>query len=385
MFAHSLLTPTLEHISIDLDFAGYPEPPNGAALLTAALELVADAVPSLASLTICSVSSASQNQSTTFKVPSFGSIQKLYITHRLTLDATVLRTIGQFEHLHALSIHIIEDCEHLRGCLQALAELRIYGRATNIQSFLTATSPPNLQSLDMAFLHDPSTDAVLKCLSALPTFVPHTLSALTLQSQLPFTPKLASVMDLLHPILVFHQLIYFSLALVPLPSVSDNNIASMVSAWPALTTLAIKHDRGNITHWHALRPESQPKPARPTTRAFPIIAAHCPHLRTLELPDVDLTVLDSLPPERLDHQLRTLYLHSDCKFKFRHECTLTAEMLDRLFPSLRPPAIGPSPTNRGGLFSEREEKGWDAVVRVLHEMWAKRRREREDGLERVSP
>ncbi len=377
LFTHSLLTHTLKHISIDLDILGYPEPPNGGALLTAALERVADAVPSLTSLTVCFVTTEPpQYRQIPWKMPTLKSIQKLDISYRLTVGASVLTTIGQFEHLRTLFIHVIEDCGYLRGRLQALTELTIYGRASNIHSFLRATSPPHLQSLTIAFLHDPNTELVEKCMSALPTLVPRTLSALALESQLDFTPKLASALALLQPALAFSALTHFSLALVPLPSLSDADVAAMAAAWPALTTLRIAHDHGYAASWRAA---PAPKPARPTTRVFPIIAARCPRLTALELPEVDLAALDMLPPSSSParHPLRTLKLHSDSKFQFRDACALTAEMLDRLFPSLvllavAPAAASTQPRVGGGLFGEREEQGWDAVARMLHEMRAQR-------------
>ena len=124
---------------------------------------------------------------------------------------------------------------------------------------------------------------------------------------------------------------------------------------------------------------------RARRRACPPSSPKCPRLHALELPEVDLTALDSLPLGKLDHPLRTLDLHCERKFRFRYACSLTAEMLDRLFPSLRLPAVGPPPTGRGVLFGELEVMGWDAVVRMLHEMRAKRGRGREDGIEGANP
>ncbi|PIL32774.1 hypothetical protein GSI_04891 [Ganoderma sinense ZZ0214-1] len=172
---------------------------------------------------------------------SFQSLRKLDITEDLIIDTTIHGAIGQFQDLRVLSICVRNDCSHLQGCLQALAELNIGG---HIQSFLTATSPPHLQSLSLRFVHDPDprTETLLQCISAIPTAVPTTLSALTLESELAFNPPIASVPDLIHPMLVFRALSDFMLKFRLLPSINDADILTMLTAWPTLTTLRIAHD-----------------------------------------------------------------------------------------------------------------------------------------------
>ncbi|KAM5545032.1 hypothetical protein V8D89_001143 [Ganoderma adspersum] len=303
---------------------------------------------------------------------SFRALHKLDITEDFIIDTTILAAIGQFHDLHVLSIYISDDCSHLQGCLQALAELHIGGSASHIKSFLTATSPPLLQRLSLRFLRDPDTDLLMQCISSLSTSVPATLSALTLGSALAFSPPLTSVLDLIQPTLAFRALSDFTFKFQPLPSISDADILTMLAAWPSLTTLHVEHD-------HIFRRPS-PGPARPSALLFPSIAAQCPHLDTLELPEVELAAtptLDALPrPPPRGHALRALDMAREFDFggtgdvngnrADKHACMRAAVMLDRLFPRMELPGM------RGGTRDDGEEKGWAAVVRLLHAMRAGR-------------
>ncbi|KAI1781893.1 hypothetical protein LXA43DRAFT_1054125, partial [Ganoderma leucocontextum] len=243
LFDFHLLPPTLRHLSMALYRPAFsPYNLDDSVLLTAAMEQLASAIPSLSSLKISDLSWETPQPEISWKMASFKCLRKLDITPHLTADAPILATISQFQHLHALSVHISADCAHLHGCFQALTELSIGGRAAHIQSFLTATSPPLLRSLSLFFLHDPSTEAVLQCLSVVPSAVPTVLTALALECKLALHPKIPAVMDVVQPMLAFRALTRFTFSFKPLPSIGDDEIVTMLSAWPALNALRIEHD-----------------------------------------------------------------------------------------------------------------------------------------------
>ena len=370
LFDLPLLLPTLRHLCIKLDTSGPLTPTDGGSLMTTALERVATEIPSLLSLRI---STAPQEANILWKMAPFRALHRLDITEDFIVHANILAAIGQFHDLRVLSIGISNDCTYLQGCLQALVELHIGGSASHIKSFLTATSPPLLRRLSLRFSRDPITDLLMQCLSSISTSVPLTLSALTLDSALAFTPPLTSVLDLVQPALAFRALSEFTFTFRPLPSISDADILTMLAAWPTLTTLRIEHDHIFI--------HPSPGPVRPTALLFPSIATGYPHLDTLELPEVDLTAtpaLDALPwPSPRGHDLRALDMARELDFRGignvsgnrtdKHACMRAAVMLDRLFPRMELPCM-----LRGGTRDDGEEKGWAAVVRLLHAMHAGR-------------
>ena len=358
-----LLSPALRHLSLEPHPFDCPDKPESGPLLTAALEHVIAAIPSLSSLKI----DRGPEGNISWMMPPFQSIRDLDITPRLRADASVLTVIGQFHYLRTLSMRIADDCAHLQGCLQSLTELRIGGRALHIQSFLVATAPPLLQGLALFFMQDPSTEHLMQCISVMLATVPFTLSTLVLESNITLNPTLASAMDVIQPALVLRSLTSFAFKIKPLPSISDTDLTAMITAWPLLTTLRIP--KGH--HPGVASGEQVPPGSRPTAAILPAIAARCPHLRSLELPEVDLgstPALDALPPPLSPaHGLRALDLTSRCAD--RHACMRAAVMLDRLFPRMELPLI------RGGMYGDGEkgEKGWAAVVGLLGAMQAGRK------------
>ncbi|KAM5545026.1 hypothetical protein V8D89_001137 [Ganoderma adspersum] len=290
----------------------------------------------------------------------FKSLRKLDITSWLAMDASMLATIGKFQHLHALSVHIGDDCTRLRGSFQALTELGIGGCATHMQSFLAATSPPLLRSLSLFFLHNPSTEAVMQCLSAMPSAVPKTLTALELECELALHPNIAATTDVIQPMLAFRALTSFTFRFKPLPPIGDDDIVAMVSTWPALNVLRIEHH--NIITRPAGAEPLGPPPIRPTARILPVIAMRCPHLDTLELPEIALAVtptLDSLPSTLGKHPLRVLDLESRCAD--RDACVRAAKLIDRLFPYVVLPEL------REWRPYPPRDIGWVLVVDLLGE------------------
>ncbi|KAM5545023.1 hypothetical protein V8D89_001134 [Ganoderma adspersum] len=310
---------------------------------------------------------------------SFESIRELEIASPLTADTTILATISQFRHLQALTIRITDDCTHLQGSLQALVRLKIGGSAAHIQSFLAATSPPLLQRLSILFFSDSSAQLLMQCMSSLPAYVPTTLSVLDLKSYVAFDPEIPRLMATVQPALGFSALTRFTLKFRPLPSLSDGDVLAMVSAWPALTTLRVEHSPDFSRTPSPARPRHPwPRPIRPTARILPLIAARCPNMHTLGLPDIDLAATpmpDALPPNSESdstlpgprHPLRVLDLEP-CECTDRGVCARVAAVIDRLFPCMVLPHL------YGRSYEGRDEVGWTAVVEALKAIQAARGR-----------
>ena len=264
----------------------------------------------------------------------FQFIRRLDLTDDLTIDTSLLTAIGQFCGLRALTVYTGDNCSHLQDCLRALIELDIKGRAFHIQLFLSATSPSLLQRLSL-FLRDPGTELLVQCISSVPTFVPATLSTLALESNLTFSPRpLTSIMDVVQPALALRTFAAFTFKPRPPLSISDTNIITMLSAWSMLIALRIASD-----HAYPHRPSS--RPARPTALVFPAIVVRAPHLDTLELLEVDLSVTPTpgvLSGPRGGHSLRVLDMASDSLSDWNHAdrkaCLRAAVVLDRLFPRM---------------------------------------------------
>ena len=342
-------------------------------LLTNALELVVATIPSLPSLKLVCKTEIPPH---TWKLALFECLHELDITFRVPADSAVLATIGHFRDLHTLSLSVRDDCPHPPEVLQFLTTLRIGGSVAHIQSFLDAMAPPRLRALDMTFLDRASSKHLPERIPSLLSHLPSTVSQLSLQlsdRERKTFPAPISVLDLVHPALALPALTSFTFAFNPLPSLSDADLLQMATAWGhTLTSLSFPPDFHTHRRHDGLRPSY---PQRPTTRVLPAIAADCPHLRTLVLPQtyLDCDPAPTLPLPLRDsddgaHQLRSFALHSASKDKA--ECRRAAALLDALFPYIELPAPEPYPSSSPERTHYR--RGWDAIVRFMHAMRRRR-------------
>ncbi|KAI0753453.1 hypothetical protein C8Q80DRAFT_514040 [Daedaleopsis nitida] len=257
------------------------------------------------------------------------------------LDLDMLQWLADLPDLHTLKGTIAMGCRDVgeddlssddegrfdEGSFQHLKTLALRGKPHELGVFLRETGVSILETLTLNIL-DPVPPALLcrHLTSCIRSIVDH--KNLPIQD---FTLKychedeyegriMYSVMDFARPVLTMHVLKRVSFLFYKLPSLTDEDLAQMIDAWPNLTALSLP---GTKLYY--------PKRARPTASCLVAFAQRCPHLRTLTLPEIETRTLPEISDmPYVNHPLHRLQVWWDMSRST--DLRKLAIFVDRLFP-----------------------------------------------------
>ncbi|KAI0359224.1 hypothetical protein OH77DRAFT_1586857 [Trametes cingulata] len=335
-----LLSPALRHVRIQFDKERF-EDPTYHKFWTANLfrSIAAKTAPSLTELEI---SGNFPLVSTYFR--DLDCCQRLQILRispiraHVTISVAAISTLSCLQNLRSLYLPTdfsksdTDAWFHKEPPFTSLEILVLTGSARDIVRFLSEARPPVLRLLRLSIKPEIDPETIYHHLSQIRNYLPSQLEKLIVGLEAPSldTPVPAfEVCRILCPFLSFANISDVKLSFGNgACRLTDEDVVQIARAWPNLVTVHISPTPGSH--------EDPPNSDRPTVRALVELARHCPSLRSVTLPGLDISgprlpSADSVPV--LQTPLSCLKVcslvgeaESDAKF---------AILLDRLFPNLK--------------------------------------------------
>ncbi|PIL32330.1 hypothetical protein GSI_05576 [Ganoderma sinense ZZ0214-1] len=337
-FLAFLLSPTIRLFDLSFGFESEEEDRVRAPhVQTSILQTLPDMVPDLEDFTYGSGFDLSVVRGCLQQFTQFKRLKSLITPPDVELDQHVLQVFSSVSTLQILSC-----CIDLSGIstlvlpsdpFLQLAEVDLRAHTDHLITFFRACPFPNLVRIELHITDPPTVSHprdlfVAICKHCDPTLIKH----LDVDVLHRFIARPSSLMEYAEPLVALRNMRSFRLCFWSTePSICDDDILRIGTAWPRLTSLNINH----ITQQY-----SQPDVMAPSLSAIVELARRCPALTSLALAELALELdprglpkLSAVPP--LGHGLR--YLDIDCVRSppSSHEMYLDmATVLDRVFPSI---------------------------------------------------
>ncbi|OBZ76078.1 hypothetical protein A0H81_03136 [Grifola frondosa] len=299
-----------------------------------ALWLVATRVPTLGVLEVrgvehpCSLSSLAE-----FKhlcTLSLGTIPSISV---------VLQSCAAMEHLQSLSFFLHPNRSNelvgtFRTGFRALRSLSMSGTSSDTTSMLAAIRSPHLYSVVMMItLEVRDLEGWRRCYQTLGSRFASSLRTLEITCLPPvwqvIGDEIVPLQENIEALLTLHKLEKLYLAIDDIyVSLTDDDFLKIATAWPELSSLTI----------YVRQSDSVPPPS---IHSLKIIAEHCPRLKTLTLPRLNVSDLSELEieasPPMMSHKLQNLSI-ADLELTDREGARLV-RFLDSIFPYLSKDAV----------------------------------------------
>ncbi|EIW52859.1 uncharacterized protein TRAVEDRAFT_24247 [Trametes versicolor FP-101664 SS1] len=256
------------------------------------------------------------------------------------LDEDDIRFLTQFTHLRSLSLTIALDDNHTAADLQLgtgfplLEELWLDGDVSDVTKFICAARPTMLHSLETTIARSTDIVHLREYMSEIGAHLPSLRSLHMRVKEVSRAPQTA-LGDIIRPLYALKRIKEFGCDTNPcVLHTSDDDLRELAHAWPRLDWLRI----GCLSPVGVRRASSF---SRPSVRGLVELAQHCPHLKVIDLPALDVAQLP--PPEsvpvigRLMTVLRLAWMPANSSPNANFNLAI---LLDRLFPKLEKFEVG---------------------------------------------
>lgn len=282
-------------------------------------------------------------------------------------DCTLLRGLSGLQNLIDLSLSVHVDDEYFTAVQHfgALHKLTLQGACHRVAQFIEtgALSAPRLRTLhlDISPIGTQQVHDLNRCIAAVCSQYHRSLRELHLLSRgwgNPTQPE-QPLLDVFQPLLELHDLEVIHIT--PFPrgrlTLSDETILEIALAFPNLTDFML---------------ELYPTSTEPSPASLVELATHCPLMRKLHLPYLDLKAFtDAASYPTLAHGLHVLKIGNDIHgLNSAHlKASQFAQFLDRIFPELDLERSDLRASRRPGLNTHCPE-----VIEVLRTLQMARRK-----------
>ncbi|OJT13813.1 hypothetical protein TRAPUB_9660 [Trametes pubescens] len=338
-----LFSPTIKHLELKVDKAAE----------AAAIRMVAQAAqPMLSSLQTLFIDdqavSSRSNLPESVLFWTLACLQSLHVVHQTTITSAIIKSLVTIPNLQVLKLSVkqvpnVATSDRTAGFLR-LRDLSLSGTLGDVTNFLTATTPPNLESLviDVPNVGEGNshTARAKGSLDDLYATLPPSLLRLRMTLTVPPNTEVYHFPErgeLLAPLRALLGLRSISFAFDNAGfHLSDAHLRALEDAWPELVEFEIRsRERWNMIWYyregHSVQPKEVPH-THPTLKTLAAFAERHPRLERLVVPSIDLDALpDIASVPFLGHGLRHIGVST---LEAGVPLLDHAHALSRLFPRL---------------------------------------------------